>query len=124
MHAHSRLTVLALLGIAVLLLSACDTAAPPLTIENQTTGTISVSLFFKDAPRPIGIVKQAGGSFRGSLDIAPEEALVILISGVSPSQFTLVVKDTDSNELFQQTFLNDELDARDWRIIITPEGIQ
>ena len=70
------------------------------------------------------IKDQDGGLFSDSLTIASGETTTVLFADVELHQYTLVVKNIDGNELFSRTFLEEELDDRDWEITITPEGIQ
>lgn len=39
------------------------------------------------------------------------------------TNYQIFVNDTAGAELFRRTFLEEELDERDWYITITPEGI-
>ncbi len=121
---YSRVAALALLSVVTLLISACDALVPPITIQNSTSDDITVSFLYRDSS-PLLLIREQGGNFsREPLIITPGESPQILISGVELPQYTLVVKNSGDQEIFRRTFLKEELDERDWKITITPEGIQ
>jgi len=122
--AFGRRATLTLFGGLLLLLSACDAVVPPITIQNATTNDISVSFFYSDNGPIHDISKQGGRIAREQVVISPGESPVIIIGQVEQPQYTLVVKNSADQEMFRRTFLEEELDDRDWRITITPEGIQ
>ena len=108
----------------MLLFTACDAVVPPITVRNATSDDVSVSFYYKETARTLRIKEQDVGLFSDSLTIASGETPTILFAAVERDQYTMVVKDSDGKELFLRTFLEEELDERDWKITITPEGIR
>ena len=121
---HSRVAALALLGIAVLLVSACDAVVPPITIHNSTSDDVTINFLYTDNGPNLTFGAQKGDPLSESLDIPSGGSTQVLIGEVEQPQYTLVVKNSADQEIFRRTFLEEELDDQDWRIIITPEGIQ
>ncbi len=119
-----RRLLVGLLAVVALAAVACDRGIPPITIQNSTGGIVSVSFSLDRTDSAIRVRQQDGGPFSDSVGIASGETRVIYLDGVSLDAYTLVAKDFDRNELFRRTFLEEELDQRDWKLEITPEGIQ
>ena len=116
--------LVAVISVVALAAVACDAVAPPLTIVNSTSDTISVSFFYKESSRTLRIKERDDGQFSESLSIASGEGPITDFAVFERDQYTLIVSNSDTNELFRRTFLEEELDDRDWKIIITPEGIK
>ena len=131
--AHSRVAALALLGVVVLLVSACeDSGAPPMSITNTMNNTVILRFqeteggsrsIFTDG---LGLAAEKGrDQYVKFYALAPGVTVELVFETVLvASRYPLVVNNTDGVELFRRTFLPDELDDRDWNITITPEGIQ
>jgi hypothetical protein len=113
-----------ILVVMALAAVACDGPAPLLFVQNSTSDAISINISYKEVTRALRVKKQGIGLFSDSLIIPSMENPQVLIDAFERYQYMFVVKDTDGNELFQRTFLNEELDDCDWEILTTPEGIQ
>lgn len=129
--AHSPIAVLALVCVAMLLVSACDSAAPPMVISNTMEGTVVLRFqeeegisrsIFTDG---LGLAAEDGDQYVKFYSLAPGITVEFVFETVLvASRYPLVVSNVDGVELFKRTFLPEELDDLDWEITIKPEGIQ
>ncbi len=126
-----RLAVLALLGVVLLLVSACDAAAPPMVISNATNDMVILEFWEEEGPRSDlteGLrfaEDEAGNQFVRTYSLPLGSTVEIVFAGVLVgTRYPLVVSNAAGDELFRRTFSPDELNDRDWRITITPEGIR
>ncbi len=126
-----RLAVLALLGVVLLLVSACDSAAPPKVISNATNDMVILEFWEEEGPRSDfteGLrfaEDEAGNQFVRTYSLPLGSTVGIVFAGVLVgTRYPLVVSNAAGDELFRRTFSPDELDDHDWKVVITSEGIR
>ena len=112
-----------LLGIIALVV-ACDAVVPPITIHNSTSDDVTINFLYTDNGPNLTFGAQKGDPLSESLDIPSGGSTRVLIGEVEQRQYNLVVKNSADEEISRRTFLPEELDDRNWRITITPEGIR
>ena len=120
-----RIVALVVLGATLLLLAACDVGAPPIVISSSIEQTVVLTFQEDDESPTLRFRKIDGTDYGGSLRLLPGTAVAIeLASQIERSRYPLVISNSSGDKLFQRIFLLDEMKERDWKITITPEGIQ
>lgn len=121
-----RPLLIAVLVVVTLAAVACDSILPNLTVSNFTSETVSISVFEDDYERPTGMLFIEGEfPFKDSLDVASGETREIHFDSVEPHRdYVIHIKVSLGDELLERTFSNRTLAFLDWKLKITPEGIQ
>ena len=123
--ATKRRLWVALIAVVALAAVAFDAVVPPITIQNSTDERVSISNYEDDFQRPLNIRAGETGPFSRSLVILAGDTYVIEFAGVVPTwEYFFTINYALGSKTNLYTLSDGELDQRDWKLEITPEGIQ
>jgi hypothetical protein len=132
---YSKVAALALLGVVVLVISACaHRFAQPMSITNDMEDPIVIHFLdtspsiYRDEPLLVRfreVVEDVTTPFHDAYLLPSGSMMEIKLDEYTiRKSYPLVVSNSDGIELFHRDLLVEELDDHDWKVVITPEGIQ